>query len=144
MSSAARRYYGRGQKALASGDLEVAMETLKSALDLAPAFADARIAYGIALARYGDCPREDQTLRRGISHQASPVTQAALWATLGDILTKSGDFPGAQQAFENAASHPDFGARAAAGLARVHAKMGRYLEAFNELRTVTELVRRAR
>ncbi len=141
MSAAARRYFVRGQQALGEGDLETAMERLKSAIDLAPAFANARIAYAVALARYGDCPRAAQTLRSGLGQAASPVTQAALWATLGDVLTQSGDFPGAQQAFEQASGHSSFEARAAAGMGRVYAKTGRYVDAFVQLRRVTELTR---
>ena len=51
MSSVARRYYERGRVALDNGDLEAAQEALRAALDLAPAFGNARVAYAVALAR---------------------------------------------------------------------------------------------
>jgi tetratricopeptide (TPR) repeat protein len=142
VSVAARRYYVRGRQALADGEIEAAMESLRSAVDLAPSFADARIAYAVALARFGDGPRAAQALRSGIGRRTSQVTSAALWATLGDVLTQSGDFLGAEEAFRQAATHPSFAARADAGLARVHAKLGRYADAFACLgRTVTAIRR---
>jgi hypothetical protein len=51
---------------------------------------------------------------------------------LGDVLTAGGDFPGADQAYAEAARipgrHP-----LAARLARLHAKTGRYDESFAAL-----------
>ncbi len=137
MSVAARRYFVRGKAALDADDLETAMESLRSAVDLVPSFADARIAYAIALARLGDCPRAAQTLRAGLGRASPPFTVGALWVTLGDVLTQSGDFLGAEDAFRQAAAHPAFAQRAAAGLARVHAKLGRYADAIASLRAVT-------
>ena len=57
MSSVARRYYERGRAALDVGDLESAQEAFRAALDLAPSFGDARVAYAVALAKASDCPR---------------------------------------------------------------------------------------
>jgi lipopolysaccharide biosynthesis regulator YciM len=56
-----------------------------------------------------------------------------MWAALGDILTLGGDFMGAEDAFRQAEQHPDFAGRAAAGLARTYAKLGRYPESFQYL-----------
>lgn len=134
MSTAARRYYLRGRDALTRNDLDAALESLRAAVDLAPWFCSARIAYAVALARFGDCPRAAQTLRAGLAQPASPVATAALWATLGDALTAGGDFFGAEDAFKQAAAHPAFEARAAAGLTRVYGKLGRYTEAFARLK----------
>ena len=134
MSAVARRYFVRGKTALDRGELDPALETLRSAVDLAPGFVDARLAYAVALARFGDGPRAAQTLRAGLGRRSSALSEAALWATLGDVLTQTGDFPGATDAFEQSAQHPLFRARSAAGMARVHAKMGRYPEAFARLR----------
>jgi tetratricopeptide (TPR) repeat protein len=135
MSAVARRYYGRGRDALERGDLDGAIEALRAALDLAPYFASARIAYAVALARMGDCPRAAQAVRAGLGARASAVVRAAMWATLGDILTTGGDFLGAEDAFRQAATtHPDFAARAASGLTRVYGKLGRYRDAFAQLR----------
>ena len=135
MSVVARRYYGRGRAALDRGDIDGALEALRAALDLAPYFSSARIAYAVALARMGDCPRAAQTVRAGLGARASAVARAAMWATLGDVLTTGGDFFGAEDAFRQAAAtHPDFAARAASGLTRVYAKLGRYQDAIAQLR----------
>jgi thioredoxin-like negative regulator of GroEL len=67
MSSVARRYYERGKQALESNDLETAQEALRAALDLAPAFGNARVAYAVALAKAGDAPRAATVLRQGIA-----------------------------------------------------------------------------
>lgn len=134
MSAVARRYYTRGREALARGDMDGALEALRAALDLAPWFTSARIAYAVTLARTGDCPRAAQALRAGLGTRASAVSRAAMWATLGDVLTAGGDFLGAEDAFKQAATHPGFEARAASGLTRVYGKLGRYQDAFAQLR----------
>ena len=128
MSTVARRYYQRGREALDNGDLESAQEALRAALDLAPGFGNARIAYAVALARAGDCPRAAQVLRPGVGRALSPIAAAAIHATLGDVLVLGGDFFGAEDAFQQAASTPGFEARVASGLARVYAKLGRFQE----------------
>lgn len=125
MSAVARRYYERGTVALQQGDLESAQEALRAAIDLAPNYNDARIAYGIALARAGDCPRAAQVLRAGLGRATSPVVAAAIQATLGDVLTMGGDFFGAEEAFEQAGKVSGFEVRAASGLARVYARTQR-------------------
>jgi tetratricopeptide (TPR) repeat protein len=134
MSVVARRYYGRGREALDRNDTDGAIEAFRAALDLAPHFTSARIGYAVALARMGDCPRAAQAVRAGLGGRASGVARAAMWATLGDILTTGGDFLGAEDAYCQAAAHPDFAARAASGLTRVYGKLGRYQEAFAQLR----------
>jgi tetratricopeptide (TPR) repeat protein len=143
MSAVARRYYERGRKALDRGDLDAAIESFRSAMDMAPAFSSARLGYAIALTRLGDCPRAAQALRAGLGRQLTPVAQAALWATLGDVLTASGDFYGAEDAFRQAAIAPGFEARAAAGLVRVYAKLGRYRDAVAQLERAASLARQA-
>jgi thioredoxin-like negative regulator of GroEL len=125
MSAVARRYYERGTLSLEQGDLENAQEALRAALDLAPNFGDARIAYAIALARAGDCPRAATVLRAGLGRATSPISSAAMWATLGDVLTLGGDFFGAEEAFGHVAQVPEFEVRAASGLARVYARTQR-------------------
>ncbi|MFT3691960.1 MAG: hypothetical protein QM831_02380 [Kofleriaceae bacterium] len=126
MSAVARRYYERGTHALATNDLETAQESLRAALDLAPGFTNARCAYGVALAKAGDAPRAAQVLRAGIPRATSPITAAALYATLGDVCVMAGDFFGAEDAFNQAALTPGFEARVASGMARVHARLGRF------------------
>src|SRR5262249_41805012 len=126
MSSPARRYYERGKQALDSGDLESAQQELASALQLAPHFGNALVAYAIALAKAGDCPRAAAVLRGGVSRAMSRVSAAAIYATLGDVLVMGGDFLGAEDAFNLAARTPGFEVRVAAGLARVYARLGRY------------------
>jgi tetratricopeptide (TPR) repeat protein len=134
MSTVARRYYERGMLSLANQDHENAQESLRAAVDLAPGFGNARVAYGVALARGGDCPRAAQVLRAGLGRATSPVTAAALQATLGDVLTLGGDFFGAEEAFRATEGTPGFAARAASGLARVYFKLGRHADAVAQLK----------
>ena len=134
MSSVARRYYDRGRAALDAGDIESAQEALRAALDLAPAFGNARVAYGVALAKAGDCPRAAQVLRAGIGRASSAISAAAMHATLGDVLVLGGDFLGAEQAFLEAGQTPGFEARAASGLARVYARLGRFADMAAQLK----------
>jgi Flp pilus assembly protein TadD len=134
MSSVARRYYERGRAALDTGDLESAQEALRAALDLAPTFGNARVAYAVALAKAGDCPRAAQVLRSGLALASSPISAAAMHATLGDVLVLGGDFFGAEQAFQQAAQTAGFDVRVASGLARVYARLGRYADMAAQLR----------
>lgn len=134
MSSVARRYYERGRAALDTGDLEAAQEALRAALDLAPSFGNARVAYGVALAKAGDAPRAAQVLRAGIPRASSRISAAAMYATLGDVLTLGGDFFGAEEAFNQAATTPGFELRVASGLARVYARLGRFGDMATQLK----------
>jgi Flp pilus assembly protein TadD len=133
MSAQARRYYERGKQALDTGDLETAQQQLSSALQLAPSFGNAIVAYAVALARAGDCPRAATVLRAGIPRAASAISSAAMYATLGDVLVLGGDFFGAEEAFNSAGRTPGFEARVASGLARVYARLGRYRDMANAL-----------
>lgn len=141
MSSVARRYYERGRASLATNDLESAQEALRAALDLAPQFGDARIAYGVALAKAGDAPRAAQVLRHGLGRASSPIAAAAMHATLGDVLVMAGDFFGAEEAFQAARATKGFEARAAAGLARVYARLGRFGDMAAQLKLAASLAR---
>jgi len=51
------------------------------------------------------------------------------------VLTLGGDFFGAEEAFRECAAIAGFEARAASGLARVYAKLGRYKDMTAQLRT---------
>ncbi len=141
MSQVARRYYERGMQALANNDVQQAVEQFQAAVDLAPNFGNARVAFAVALARFGDCPRAAGVIRSGMPRASSPVTAAAMQATLGDVLTLGGDFFGAEEAFRLAGEQPGFEARAASGLARVYAKMGRHADAVSCLRRAASLSR---
>ena len=134
MSSVARRYYDRGKQALENNDLEPAQEALRAALDLAPQFGNARIAYAVALSKAGDSPRAAQVLRHGLGRASSRISAAAMYATLGDVLVLGGDFFGAEEAFQNASQTPGFEARVASGLARVYARLGRYKDMATQLK----------
>jgi thioredoxin-like negative regulator of GroEL len=134
VSSVARRYYERGKSALDGGDLASAQEALAAALDLAPNFGNARVAYAVALAKAGDCPRAATVLRAGIPRASSAISAAAMYATLGDVLTLGGDFYGAEEAFNTAGQTPGFEARVASGLARVYARLGRHRDMAEQLR----------
>ena len=133
MSTVARRYLERGKASLAGGDLESAQESLRAAVELAPSLVDARMALAIATARAGDPPRAAQLLRAGLGRANSPVAAAAMWCTLGDVLTLGGDFFGAEEAFGRAAGAPGFEARVASGLARVYGRLGRYADMTTQL-----------
>ncbi len=134
MSSVARRYYDRGKQALDTGDLESAQESLRAALELAPNFGNARVAYAVALAKAGDCPRAQTILRAGLGRASSKISAAAMLATLGDVLVMGGDFFGAEEAFQQAGQTPGFEARVASGLARVYARLGRFADMATQLR----------
>jgi Tfp pilus assembly protein PilF len=134
MSSVARRYYERGRQALDTNDLESAQEALRAALDLAPSFGNARVAYAVAVAKAGDPPRAAQILRAGLGRASSSISAAAMHATLGDVLTLGGDFLGAEQAFTQAGHTPGFEARSASGLARVYAKLNRFTDMVAQLK----------
>ncbi len=133
MSTAARRYYLRGRRSLELGELEPAIESLASAIALAPHFIDARLAHATALSRLGDVPRAAQTLRAGLGHARTDLARAALWFSLGEVLATGGDFLAAEDAFNQAALHPAWTRRAAAGRARVFAKSGRPADAVASL-----------
>jgi len=139
MSSVARRYYERGRQALDTGDLASAEESLRAALELAPQFGNARVAYAVAVARNGDCPRAANVLRQGIGRASSRISAAAMYATLGDVLTLGGDFFGAEEAFNMAAQTEGFEARVASGLARVYARLGRYADMATQLKRAASL-----
>jgi Flp pilus assembly protein TadD len=134
MSQVARRYYERGVAAIKTADYQTAVEQLQAALDLSPAFGSARIAFAVALAKFGDCPRAAGVLRAGLGRATSHTTRGALLATLGDVLTLGGDFFGAEEAFKQAGAIPRFEVRAAAGLARVYGKLSRPADMIAQLR----------
>jgi tetratricopeptide (TPR) repeat protein len=141
LSIVARRYFVRGRKAFDSGDLETAMESLRAAVDLVPTFVAARVAYAQALAGFGDCPRAAQSLRSGLAQRTTAPGRGELFSALGDVLTRSGDFRGAEEAFDQAGQIAGFEGRAAAGRARIYAKLGRYAEAFACLATAARAAR---
>ncbi len=134
MSQVARRYYERGVTAIKNGDYTQAVEQLQASVDLSPGFGTARIAFAVALAKFGDCPRAAGVLRAGLGRSPSPTTAAAMLATLGDVLTLGGDFFGAEDAFKQAGATPGFEIRAAAGLARVYGKLSRPVDAIAQLK----------
>ncbi len=139
MSQVARRYFERGVKAMENADLEGALEALRAAVELAPTFGNARIAYAVALAKFGDAPRGATVLRSGIGRASSKVSASAMWATLGDVLTMGGDFFGAEEAFREAGKTPGYEARAASGLARVYARLGRHKEMADQLKLAARI-----
>lgn len=138
MSQVARRYYERGIAALETNDLATAQEALNAAIELAPRFGNARVAYAVALAKAGDCPRAATVLRAGIALASSPISAAAMYATLGDVCVRGGDFLSAEEAFASAAKTPGFEARVASGMARVHARMGRFRDMALALKRAAE------
>lgn len=138
MSHVARRYYERGRAALENNDVATAQEALSAALELAPRFGDARVAYAVALAKAGDCPRAATVLRAGIPLASSRISAAAMYATLGDVCVMGGDFLGAEEAFAFAGRTRGFETRVASGLARVHARLGRFGEMAQALKRAAQ------
>lgn len=138
----ARRYYVRGCDELKRGELEDACQDLQAAIQLMPAFYEARIAYAIALLRLKDPPRAAQTLRAGLHYSSTGAGRAMLLRALGDALVLSGDFPGAQEAFaETSAVSASDSADLHDRIARLRARTGRFQEAFNELLAAARLYR---
>lgn len=129
----ARRYFVRGHQELSRAENEAAAESFRAAVDLSPAFASARIGYAVALARIGDVPRAAQVLRAGLGRPASTNARVSMFLTMGDVLCLGGDFFGAEDAYRQAAELRPGEPAAAAGLARVYAKLGRYKDSFEHL-----------
>jgi Flp pilus assembly protein TadD len=133
----ARRYFVRGQTEMTRGEYEAAAESFRASMDMVPAFTSARLAYAAALVRLGDMPRAAQVLRAGLPRATTNRQRATLLQTLGDVLVCGGDFFGAEDAYKQVQEiFPDDPAPAA-GLARVHAKLGRYGDAFSALLKAT-------
>jgi thioredoxin-like negative regulator of GroEL len=131
----ARRYFVRARQQLRAGDLEGAAQAFAAAVELAPAFVEARVGAALTLART-DPPRAANLLRRGLAGVTRAGDRRLLLCALGDVLTGAGDFPGADEAYAQAAQIPGRNPLAAR-LARLHAKTGRYAEAFAALVAAT-------
>ncbi len=129
----ARRYFLRAQQETLRGEHEAAAESYRAAIDMVPAFTSARLGYASSLTRIGDVPRAAQALRAGVPRATSDRQRAALLQMLGDVLIAGGDFFGAEDAYRQAAELAPNDPAPSAGLARVHAKLGRYPEAFAAL-----------
>lgn len=138
VSAVARRYYVRGVEELRRGDVEQAREDFRSALELAPTFGEARIAYAHALARTSEAPRAAQLLRTGLGRPGiRDRERTALLRALGDVLIAAGDYRGAEEAYFEASRAGDrVGIQQVDlhdRLARLRAKTGRFAEALDEL-----------
>ncbi len=138
MSAVARRYYVRALEQLRRGDVTDAREDFRAALELAPTFTEARIAYATALARTGDAPRAAQLIRTGLARPGlRDRERIVLQRTLGDILIAAGDYRGAEEAVFQAARIGDRIGQPQVDLhdrlARLRAKTGRFAEALDEL-----------
>jgi len=141
----ARRYYRRAERELENGDLEAACDSYRAASELLPSFYAARLGHAVVLARLGDPPRAAQTLRAGIARRPrSAGVRGELWRTLGDVLTKGGDYLGALDAYNEALSalavpstnlalDAEVEAVILSGKARVLAKLGRYAESLEHV-----------
>jgi tetratricopeptide (TPR) repeat protein len=129
----ARRYFARAHGELGRGEYEAASESFRAAMDLVPGFLSARLGYAAALVRLGDTPRAAQVLRAGIARTPSARGRSALLQALGDVLIAGGDFFGAEDAYRQVGETEPGSAASQAGLARVHAKLGRYAESFSAL-----------
>jgi Flp pilus assembly protein TadD len=129
----ARRYFVRAHTELNRGEYEAAAESFRAAMDMAPGFLSARLGYAAALVRLGDMPRAAQVLRAGIARTSTVRGQAVLLQNLGDVLIAGGDFFGAEDAYRQVADLEPGSGGPSSGLARVHAKLGRYADSFTAL-----------
>jgi tetratricopeptide (TPR) repeat protein len=132
-AATARRYYVRGNTEMGRGEYEAAAESFRAAMDMYAGFLSARLSYAVALARQGDAPRAAQVLRAGIAREERPKQRATLFLGLGDALVQGGDFFGAEDAYKQAKELVPGLSAADAGLARVHARLGRYGDSFAAL-----------
>ena len=126
----ARRYFLRGRELLKRGDLDSACHEFGNALELVPDFVEARVGFALTLARI-DPPRAAQSLRSGLNRTARPGQRKQLLCALGDVLLTSGDYPGAEAAYEEATTLG--AAKLHDRLGRLRAKTGRFAEAIGEL-----------
>jgi len=129
----ARRYFVRAHGELGRGEYEAAAESFRASMDLAPTFLSSRLGYAAALVRLGDTPRAAQVLRAGVARSTSDRGRAALLQMLGDVLVAGGDFFGAEDAYRQVIDLAPGSPAPSAGLARVHAKLGRYSDSFAAL-----------
>lgn len=129
----ARRYYVRGRDKLVQGSLEDACQDMQAAIQLCPAFCEARIGHATALMRLGDAGRAVQTLRAGLHYAVVPAERAALLRALSDALVMQDDFAGAEQALGEAMAAGAQSADLHDRLARLRARTGRLVESFDEL-----------
>ncbi len=134
MSAAvARRYFLRGRDALRAGDNDQAAQNFAAALELFPDYVEARVGHSVVLA-LTDPPRAANVLRYGLSRVTRPSARAQLSCALGDVLVAAGDFLGAEAAYgEAVAIGGNLPNLIHSRLARLHAKMGHYKQAFDSL-----------
>lgn len=132
MSMVARRYFVRGRELLRRGQLDDAEREFAAAVDLAPSFVEARIGHALTLAR-SDPPRAAQSLRTGLGRSQRAPERRLLLAALGDVLVQGGDFPGAEEAYAEAAQLGFASAKLHDRLARLRAKTGRFADSLGEL-----------
>jgi thioredoxin-like negative regulator of GroEL len=131
----ARRYFVRGRQQLRAGELEGAAQSFTAAVELAPQFAEARVGAALTIVR-SDPPRAAQLLRAGLRSATRASQRRMLLCALGDVLTTGGDFPGADEAYSQAAQIPGR-SPLSARLARLRAKTGKYDDAFAALLSAT-------
>jgi tetratricopeptide (TPR) repeat protein len=127
MSAVARRYFVRAQKQQAAGDLDGAREGFAAALELCPAFVEARIGSALLLASR-DPMRAAQLLRAGRARSMAKSARYKLACALAEVLLLGGDFAGAEAAYVEALTlirSTELDGR----IARLRAKAGRYAEA---------------
>jgi len=133
MSAAvARRYFVRARTYVRRGDLDEAQREFAAAVELDPGYVEARVGYALALLRT-DPPRAAQVLRTGLQRTQRPRERQDLLCALGDALTVSGDFLGADDAYAEAMRLGPTPPRIHDRLARLRAKTGRVREALDEL-----------
>ncbi|MCS6913099.1 MAG: tetratricopeptide repeat protein [Myxococcales bacterium] len=137
----ARHYYLRGRDKLGQGSLEDACQDMQAAIQLCPAFCEARLGYATALMRLGEAARAVQTLRAGLHYAAVSAERAALLRALSDALIMQEDFAGAEQALDEAMATGLQSADLHDRLARLRARTGRFAESFAELLRAAQLAR---
>jgi tetratricopeptide (TPR) repeat protein len=126
----ARRYFLRGREQLRRGELDSACQEFGSAVELVPDFVEARVGFALTLARV-DPPRAAQSLRNGLNRRVTRPQRRQLLCALGAVLLTSGDYPGAEAAYDEAVGLGATGLHDRLG--RLRAKTGRFADAISEL-----------
>jgi tetratricopeptide (TPR) repeat protein len=127
------------RQALASGDIERAINEARRALDLQTDHAEALGVLAEAFYRKGWYPKALRILRRGTT-LATGKSDARLWMLLGIVLDRTGAPPAERlEAYERATKFKPNYAKAWNNLGVIHIKMSQYANAMAALETAVSI-----
>ena len=149
MSTIANRYYRRAVEQIRRGEIDDAAEGFRQAVEIAPMFVEARVAYAYALART-EPQHAANSIRAGLARpDVRPKQQLLLHRALGDVLLAVGPV-GYREAEEAYLVAWRLGDRLGIPqldlhdrLARLRAKTGRFSDALDELLAAARASRQA-